>query len=239
MKADKFIQASLRRLGLSVARYPAPNTLPWGIKQILDSLDINLVIDVGAHHGEFGLMLRNVVGYRGRIASFEPHPSSFSVLAQKSRNDSLWDSHQVALGENDGTLMLNVFAGSDMNSVLLPNDMGLQRFSMELKGSEEVRAIRLDSLPLEGAILVKTDTQGHDLKILGGATGLMDQIRAVVIELSVKPIYDRGPLWTEAIDLLRRQGFEPTGLFPVSRDRDHLRVIEFDGVFVRPAQCAV
>jgi hypothetical protein len=48
----------------------------------LSRLKVNCVIDVGAHFGEFGNYLR-VLGYRGRIVSFEPVSKSFSVLAQR------------------------------------------------------------------------------------------------------------------------------------------------------------
>jgi hypothetical protein len=41
------------------------------LKRVLVSLEINCVIDVGANRGEFAQELQQM-GYKGRIASFQP-----------------------------------------------------------------------------------------------------------------------------------------------------------------------
>ena len=53
-------------------------------------------------------------------------------------------------------------------------------------------------------------------------------------ELAVRNIYDDDPpSLAGMIDQLSSMGFELAGLYPVLHDVDRLRVIEFDGVFVR------
>lgn len=222
-------------LGLSVERCPAPDTLAWQIKQVLNRFEVDGVLDVGAHHGEFGRFLRSQVGYRGPLVSFEPYAQSFSVLESRFRRDAAWTGYQLALGDVSGSLTLNICDGTELNSVLKPNLFGSQTFgSMRLGGSQVVPVERLDSLTIAGtSIILKTDTQGHDLQVIEGARGMIDRIASVVVELAVIPIYDEAPPWTTVVAYLRQLNFEVAGLFPISRKRDNLGVIEFDGVFVR------
>ena len=55
---------------------------------------------------------------------------------------------------------------------------------------------------------------------------------AVQVELSSIPIYQWMPSLTTTLTYLERAGDLPTGMFPVTSDRDGLRVIEFDCVCV-------
>src|SRR5215218_10092126 len=104
---------------------------------------------------------------------------------------------------------------------------------------ENIEVRRLDEIAkrhpaLSGArrALLKTDTQGFDLEVIRGAGAFLTRTVAVQIELSVLPIYENVPCYQDVIDELTAIGFALSGLFPVTLDRD-LRVIEFDGVFVR------
>ena len=91
---------------------------------------------------------------------------------------------------------------------------------------------RLDELlDLPGPLLLKSDTQGYDLEVLEGAAGVIDRVEALVVELSVTPIYDGAPHIVEMLSHLRDLGFGVAGLFPIQRR--HLRVVEFDGLFIR------
>lgn len=66
-----------------------------------------------------------------------------------------------------------------------------------------------------------------------GATGLSDRIVSVQVELPSLGIYDGLPSLSEAIAEVSSHGFDPVAFFPVGFDRDGLRPIEFDGLFIR------
>ena len=66
----------VRRRGFDLVRYPSVESLDDHLATLLRRLRIECVVDVGAHHGEFGLSLRRQ-GYSGRIVSFEPASESF------------------------------------------------------------------------------------------------------------------------------------------------------------------
>ena len=81
---------------------------------------------------------------------------------------------------------------------------------------------------------LKMDTQGFDLQVFEGATGVLDQFVGMQSEACCVPIYDDMPRLPEQMLAYEKLGFETVGMFAVFRDRPTMRVIEFDLVMVRP-----
>lgn len=230
----KIAHRLLNRAGISVTRAPAPLTLAWHLKLVLRQRAVTTVVDVGANDGGFARLLREKVGYGGRIESFEPFPDAFRRLAAAASGDSQWTPHQLALGEQDETADLHVFGSSDMNSLHAARPEASARFpALATSTTVQVPVQRLDSLGLDlgSSVLLKSDTQGHDLAVLRGAKGLLDSVMAVVVELSMVPLYDGTPRWQEMSSFLEGEGFSLIGMTPISRTG--LLVNEMDGVFVR------
>lgn len=230
-------QRRLMRHGVSVTRWPGPSPLARQVRRIVSRTEVSQVIDVGAYRGDFARMVREDVGYRGPIVSFEPNPAAFKMLAQACAHDSLWKGEQVALGATASSQSLKLYAGPDFNSLLTPTAYGAERFGeMEFTGTVEVPVKRLDSFPLaDGPLLLKTDTQGYDLQVLEGASGVLNRVVVLIIEVAVKAIYEGAPVTAETLAYAAGLGFELNALLPVTTQEDRLRVVEFDAVFLRPA----
>jgi FkbM family methyltransferase len=234
-------QKAARVVGLHVGRYPPVDSLAYHLKTLLRELNIDCVLDVGAHEGEFVGFLRDV-GYAGEIHSFEPVGSSFQTLTRARAADKRWRGHNLALGAEDGELEMNIYSGSVFNSFLKPSENGTTRFrdNTQIVRVEKVPVRRLESVVDEilaerpGArIFLKMDTQGYDLQVVRGAGRRIDAICALQTELAARSTYAGMPTLPEALSELDRLGFELTGIFPVARELDHLRVIEFDCVMCR------
>ncbi len=225
------VKRMTRRAGIEVTRHPAPNTLPWQLQQVIKLRRVDGVVDVGAHWGEFATMVRRVVGFSGPIESFEPSSESFAILQTYMAGDTSWWGHRVAIGAEEARLDLNIYGSTDMNSFRGPAKTG----GLGEARTESVDVHRLDDVvTLPGSLLLKTDTQGFDLEVLQGASGLLHRTVAVTIELPVTNIYADAPELVGITQYLSADGFELAGLFPLVRNRaDRLRVVEFDGVFVR------
>jgi len=58
----------------------------WAMKSLLERLGITLLLDVGANTGMFAESLR-LMGYKGRIVSFEPNPVDHAELAERASED--------------------------------------------------------------------------------------------------------------------------------------------------------
>jgi FkbM family methyltransferase len=184
--------------------------------------DIATVIDVGANCGQFGSVLRDRMGHQGRIISIEPQPDAFAQLQQRAAPDKTWSVMNLALGESDGVLPLNISANSGSSSILPMLDRHVQSAPRsEYVGRIDVQVRRLDSVPeLRAAAaercLLKMDAQGYEHKILKGAEGVIDQLSMIYLECALVPLYDGEMLIEEMIAYLRKRKFAPVDI-----DRGH------------------
>lgn len=235
------IKNILHRTGFDLVRVPHPHTLEKHLQGLLRERRIDCVLDVGAMHGNYAKMLR-AIGYRGWIVSVDPVPSNVVVLERKAAGDSRWRVIQGALGDAEASLSLHVSRNSDLSSFLPLNDYGRATFPEISDDIDEitVRVRRLDEaaddwLPAGVTnVFLKTDTQGYDVPVLRGATGLLPKISLVQMELPLKPLYDGMADLTEGLTELRERGYDVTGLFPVNGDASHA-LIEVDCVAQRRA----
>jgi FkbM family methyltransferase len=243
LKLKRTLQRGLWSLGYHVGRFPPADSLSHHLRLLLSRLEIDCVLDVGAHEGEFARSLRDL-GYSGTIVSFEPVKETYARLSAAFADDPNWRGRNVALGSENGMRAMNIYRGSMFNSFLGPSDFGRGRFEDLARPvrSETVAVQRLEDVIREQRecrpncrLFLKMDTQGWDLPVLEGAGPELDKIVALQTEVSVKPIYDDMTGFAETITRLGELGFELTGVFPVARDTDELRLIEIDCVLMRTA----
>lgn len=194
------------------------------------------VIDAGANEGQFARDLRTD-GYRSRIVSFEPGTAAFAALKRHADHDPMWEIHNVALSDTAITAELHLLGdATNVASLHAPVREQVEHFDF-LSGearTEQVSCVRLDQLALDlgDRVLLKVDTQGHDLAVLRGATGMLGAVTIIQTELSFEALYEGQTPWREMVDHLDGLGFVPAGFFPVVRDGEW-SLVEADGVFVR------
>lgn len=222
-----------------VVRVDDPNQHASLLKRVTGWLRIGTVIDVGGHVGEFGQLMRQEVGYVGPMVSFEPDPQSARALRARTASDASWHLHQLALSDRTGRQPLHRFDRSNFNSLLPGSDSLQEWFEVTPLDDDMVNVVRLDdwldtaAVAVSAPLFLKVDTQGSDWSVIEGAERRWSDIAAIQLELSVLPLYEHVPHWTDTITRLEDMGFWPAGLFPVTRDPGLLRVTEFDGVFTR------
>ena len=66
------------------------------LQTLLERLRVDLVIDVGANHGQFGQWTRR--SYAGTIVSFEPVSANFEALSSAAASDPNWQVQQAGTG---------------------------------------------------------------------------------------------------------------------------------------------
>ena len=213
------------------------------LQTVLRRLDVNVVLDVGANRGQFGRNLR-ILGYTGRIVSYEPVSANLDKLREAAEGDQDWLVEPMALGDVDSTTDIHVSAGAGaLSSLLDSNEFGRKRFTNmrdEVAARETIQVRRLDAVcgrAVAGIdhprLFLKLDTQGYDLQALAGAGDRLRDVVAMQSEVSCIPIYEGMPHLTQQIATYEEAGFASAGMFPVSWDHETLAVIEFDVLMVR------
>ena len=202
---------------------------------LFEMYGIDLVIDVGAHEGEYAERLR-AGGFEGQIVSFEPVPRAFAELERKAAADDGWSAHNFALGRENGKTAMNVVPGT-LSSIRPATKFGAGRYPRLQEPEEvEVDVRRLDGVlaDLEGRRpFLKLDTQGYDLDVFAGAGEAIEEFVGMQSELALMGIYKGMPRMRQALRVYEKAGFEIAALYPVSRQTRTARVLEYDCVMVR------
>ena len=216
-------------------------TLGAHLHHLLPLLGIDCVLDVGANDGQYAAMLRKT-GYRGRIVSFEPVAKTYAMLTERAAKDPDWTVHHCALAAMAGRKRINVTRSTVFASFLDPSDYSKQKYpkDMPVERTEEVRLRTLDEVLPEVTkdlrapkLFLKMDTQGYDLQVFAGAKKSLPKILALQTEISIQAIYKGMPDYLKSLGVYTKAGFVISGLYPVSRDRDTLALIELDCVMRR------
>jgi FkbM family methyltransferase len=210
------------------------------VADLLRAYRVNCVLDVGANKGQYARSLRKA-GYHGHIVSFEPVQAIAEELAAVAASDENWSVQYCALGREDTTRVMNAVPGS-LSSLLPPSEYGTGRYK-QFQGIApvDVPVRRLDGmldeiLPAglgEPRCYLKMDTQGYDVEVFAGLGERVADFVGMQSEVAVLRIYEGMPRLTEAIETFEAAGFEITGMFPVTREKDTGRVLEFDCVLAR------
>ena len=217
------------------------DTLEQHLANVIEDRRIDLVVDVGANVGQYAKSLR-LHGYAGRIVSFEPLAGVYEQLAEQSNLDSNWMSFNFALGTENTSAEMHTFAASEFSSMLPINEYARERFKWrtDSTGVETVQMRTLATMWPEISkfldtpkVLLKLDTQGYDLDVLAGGKDIIENVSAIQAEISLKSIYDGAPRYLDALAKFEDLGFEVTGMYAVSRDKDSMAIVEYDCVMTR------
>ena len=186
---------------------------------LLNHYKIDSILDVGANTGQYAKNIR-AFGYTGRIVSFEPLSSVFTVLKKNAQRDPLWKVVNIALGEANDNRTINI-AGNSRSSSLLPMLPIHLKYSPHTKyiGKERAKMRTLDSIigkyirPNE-KIFLKVDTQGYEKRVVDGAINSLNKIIGMQLELSLVSLYEGESLLKDMLDFISEKGYNLVSLEP-------------------------
>lgn len=222
--------------GIEIKKYPTPE-LDRRIK-LLKDYNIDVVLDVGANIGQYGSELRNI-GYKGQIISFEPTSDAFSKLKKASSKDSLWEIHNISLGERDGESTINISKNS-VSSSILKNLPQLTNSAPDATfvSTETITINKLDTLFTElnlkdKNIYLKIDTQGYEKMVLDGAINSLKYINGIQVEMALIPSYEGSLSFEDMSNFLKTLDFKLTTIESGHYDKNTGKLLEVDGVFFK------
>ena len=199
----------------------------------------DVFVDIGAHIGFFTLLAARVVGDSGKVISFEPTPSTFTLLkanAGRRRNVAL---ENLAVWSATGSLTLNDYgkAYCAFNTVT-----GARLDAAELKRLRprkvKVQTVSMDQYLMDHSIrpnLIKIDAESAEMEILKGLEETMKTTRPILsVEVGDFGISNVASSRT-LIDYITAFGYEPIefrdGEFGHHQPRESYK---YDNIFFLP-----
>jgi FkbM family methyltransferase len=214
------------RFVLYRARLDVPNDLAANGESSLQRWILDLVpadrkihvIDVGANVGRWSAAMIAAARQARRLEvldlhAFEPSEYTFGLLA-KALSGQPVRLHNVAMSELTGSAVLHIVApGAGRNSL-----HGQARQELGAT-TEEVATATLDSYAehtgLEHITLLKIDTEGHELAVLGGAQKLIAGHRISVMQFEYNHRWiDARSYLRDSFELLQPHGYRLGKLTP-------------------------
>lgn len=227
-------------LGYDFLLYNKDNFASLRRAHIFQSKQINLLLDIGANVGTYAMEARRT-GYKGFIVSFEPLTKSYHILKNNAAIDPKWLCSQLAIGETDRVVEINVSKHITSSSLLpiLQKHVELEPDSAYV-GKEKIQMKRLDQALVDmkmtvddKSVFLKADVQGYEKLVLDGAIDTLKYTKIIEIELSFVPLYEAGPLFMDMVEYLANIGFSLVSIAPVFTDPKTGYVLQADGIFVR------
>lgn len=210
----------------------------YQMKRLFALLDVDMVFDVGGNAGQYGKQIRQSIGYRGAMVSFEPMPHAADLIRIAARNDPAWQVREYAMDDVRGRATFNIMAGDQFSSLLQPSKEFDGRFYGQLSVQ---RAIDVEVITLRDAVmqvpsfsrgLLKLDTQGTELRLLRGGVDALPYFHAIQMEVGFQMLYEGEVHYTEVVDQLDKWGYRLSALFP--NNQGHFPyLLEMDAVFLR------
>ena len=208
-------------------------------KQLLDSNNIDLIIDVGANAGQYAQELRFDLGYKNKIISFEPLKTAFELLKANSAKDGSWDVFNFALGDTVENCEINVSGNSYSSSLLemmpahiksAPESKFVDREKIDIKTLDSIFSTIIRP---SNRVYMKIDTQGFESRVIAGAKKSLASINMIQMEMSLVPLYKGELLFNDLCLLMTGKGYSLVAVEPVFSDPETGQLLQVDGIFQR------
>lgn len=208
------------------------------LRRLLGMLDVDMVFDVGANVGQYGLQLRKRIAYRGPLLSFEPMPRAAAAIRLLTQGDAAWQVRECAIDDSRGRARFNVMIGDQFSSLLAPS----KQFEGRFHGQHTIRnVIEVEVITLADAVreappfargLLKLDTQGNELRILRGGADSLARFPAIQLEVGFQLLYEGESGFSQMVEALEGWGYRLCALFP-NNEGHFPHLLEMDALFLR------
>lgn len=175
----------------------------------------SVTVDVGANRG---LYTRELSRCSKQVHAFEPAKQMADLLRRTVASNV--EVHEIAVSDRDGVATLSVPLNGDEAVHSLASIE--QRHDEKACATELVRTARLDSLIKSDVAFVKVDVEGHELRVLHGATGVIERSRPIfLVEAEER---HRETTTASVFEFFKDRGYD--GLFVL--DGEVMSISEFD-----------
>lgn len=168
------------------------------------------VIDVGAHVGEYSVLIAALCGSAGQVVAFEPDPYARAIFSRNFElNPALKPAvlEAAAIDRTGGETVLYSRQGNSQSS--------LARSAVEFRGDRLAEEICVDTTSLDDYIArnpllspacIKIDAEGAEIRILQGAKSVLKTSTRILCELHPYAWDELGSDFAELLDLVAESG---------------------------------
>ncbi|MEM9213307.1 MAG: FkbM family methyltransferase [Cyanobacteria bacterium P01_F01_bin.150] len=192
------------------------------------SQPINLIFDIGANVGQ------STIGYKkyfpeSIIYSFEPVDATFNKLQENTKDINNVFIHNLAFSDQAGEKEIFLSKSDCINS--LRNEVVNQDFSDQQKQLIKINTVDYfcNSNNIEKVDLLKTDTEGFDLKVLQGASNIISKrnIQFIIVEVSFDCSNELQTNFESVNRFLYDKGYGIVGFYDFGYKRDTLAITQY------------
>jgi len=155
-----------------IYEYPLPIIIATFIKEG------DIVVDIGANHGQYTIFLSKLVGQKGKVYAFEPDPRNFLILKHRTRKLKNVVLERCAVGNKKSKVKF--YLDKSSNGSTIHKDAVISPI-----GSIEVNMVSLDDYFCnfkDDIALIKMDVQGSEPLVLDGMKDLIKKVKVLIFE---------------------------------------------------------
>ena len=192
------------------------------------------ILDVGAHFGSWARSVRSIFP-AAYVMMIDALPEKEDALAATVRDLGNADYRIALLGSEDlrRTEFHVVNAGPNKDQSGSSKFKENTGFSMEVRWVPQCTLDSLVSDNVQQFQLLKLDVQGAELDVLRGASRLLENVEAILMEIAVVQYNAGAPLVAEVLAEMRRLGFVLHDILDEARAPGDDLLRQFDGLFLR------
>jgi FkbM family methyltransferase len=210
------------------------------LTEYIRNISINMLIDIGASHGNFIESVR-AIHPDCNVIAFEPIEKVFTVLKTKFKDDISVKLYNMAIGNKVGEIDFFVNDYSFSSSVLSLKDRHIKEFPYTNSISKKtVHIERLDSIvdqaQVNKSLFVKIDVQGLEMDVIEGGNKILSIADYVLIEVSYVELYHGQGLFWELNERLNQLGLFYNGSFGQLYSNMNGQVLQADAIYIRRKQ---
>ncbi|HEY9220457.1 MAG TPA: FkbM family methyltransferase [Lutibacter sp.] len=239
MKIKKNIKRAFKFFGYDLVKLKGGlgrGTFENELIKILNSVNADLVLDIGANRGQFANSLYDY-GYKNKVISFEPLSAIYESLKENAKNNNLWNVYdRCCIGNEEKMIDINVSNLIGNSSILEIKSTKFNVPQSHYIKKEQVPQITLETLNENHLVkqaknvFVKMDIQGYEHIVLSEFPKVKYNIVGFYLELSLVNLYEEQRDYLYICNQLKEFGFDLVYIEPEYIISN--RMIQFNGLFL-------
>ena len=195
-------------------------------------------IDGGTYIGSFSKYILKKYGM-AKVYAFEPNSACEKKLSRLQKQyPSNFQFYPFALGNEEKKVLFNFNHSPLTNSILNTTNLGMKHFSPlnDRENSSNVSIIRLDTFCAKHSIIpdfVKLDLQGFEERALSGMTGIIKEIKILIIEINFFEYYENGSTFWNINEFLSNENFFLFNIYNYSHSIKNRRLLFGDAIYLK------